>query len=79
MAKKFPRTIAARKRVHPVTGATLYRRRRLMVCRYKGLIRTVMVSGWFPNDNGDGVLWRDDAIESDRALAEMKAEYANTR
>jgi hypothetical protein len=79
MAKTFSTKIAARKTVHPVTGATLFRRRRLIVCRYKTLIRTVMVSGWFPNDNGDALFWRDDALQADRALAEMKAEYANTR
>ena len=62
--------------VHPETGATLRRRKRLETITYMDLTRMVQVEGWFPEDDGDGVLLGADAAPLDAALAELKAEYA---
>jgi hypothetical protein len=63
-------------RIHPVTGKILRRGEREMAVEYKGFSRTVTVKGWFPDDDSDGVMWRDDGAAADRALVEMKAEHA---
>jgi len=63
-------------RAHPETGETLYRGERDMTVEFKGMKRVVRVKGWFPEGSDDGILWRDDGAAADRALAEMKAEYA---
>jgi HTH-type transcriptional regulator/antitoxin MqsA len=62
--------------IHPETGALLRRRKRREVVAYMDLTRVVEVAGWFPEDDGDGVLLGADAAPLDAALAEMKAEYA---
>ena len=62
--------------IHPETGAPLRRRKRREVVAYMDLTRVVEVTGWFPEDDGDGVLLGADAAPLDAALAEMKAEYA---
>ena len=62
--------------IHPETGALLRRRKRREVVAYMDLTRVVEVTGWFPEDGGDGVLLGTDAAPLDAALAEMKAEYA---
>ncbi|MCA3325418.1 MAG: type II toxin-antitoxin system MqsA family antitoxin, partial [Roseomonas sp.] len=62
--------------IHPETGATLRRRKRREVAAYMDLTRVVQVTGWFPEDDGDGVLLGADAAPLDKALAEMKMEYA---
>ena len=62
--------------IHPETGALLRRRKRREVVAYMDLTRVVEVTGWFPEDDGDGVLLGADAAPFDQALAEMKAEYA---
>lgn len=62
--------------IHPKTGATLLRRKRLETITYMDQARVVQVEGWFPEDDGDGVLMGADAVPLDAALAEMKAEYA---
>lgn len=61
--------------IHPETGSTLRRRRRSEVVNYMGLTRVVEVTGWFPEDGGDGVLVGQDSEPLDAALAEMKAEF----
>jgi HTH-type transcriptional regulator/antitoxin MqsA len=62
--------------VHPETGAMLRRRQRDETITYMDQTRVVQVTGWFPEDDGDGVLLGADAAPLDAALAEMKAEYA---
>ena len=62
--------------IHPETGALLRRRKRREVVAYMDQKRVVQVEGWFPEDDGDGVLLGADAAPLDAALAEMKAEYA---
>jgi len=62
--------------IHPETGALLRRRKRREVVAYMDLTRMVQVTGWFPEDDGDGVLLGADAAPLDKALAEMKVEYA---
>jgi HTH-type transcriptional regulator/antitoxin MqsA len=62
--------------VHPETGAMLRRRQRDETITYMDQTRVVEVEGWFPEDDGDGVLLGADAAPLDAALAEMKAEYA---
>ncbi len=63
-------------RIHPLTGAKLRRGERDMTVVYAGMTRTVRVKGWFPDGDGDGLMWRDDGAAADRALAEMKAADA---
>ena len=63
-------------RIHPETGKTLRRGVRPMTVRYKGLERTVMQPGWWPEDDSDGLVSGLDAREADHALHEMKAEIA---
>jgi HTH-type transcriptional regulator/antitoxin MqsA len=62
--------------IHPETGAMLRRRKRFETITYMDQTRVVEVEGWFPEDDGDGVLLGADAAPLDAALAEMKAEYA---
>jgi HTH-type transcriptional regulator/antitoxin MqsA len=62
--------------IHPESGALLRRRKRLETITYMDQTRVVEVEGWFPEDDGDGVLLGADAAPLDAALAEMKAEYA---
>lgn len=63
-------------RIHPETGAVLRRRKRVKVVAFRDLTRTVTVQGWFPVDDGDGILSREDAKPIDAALLEMKKIYA---
>ena len=62
--------------IHPETGAMLHRRKRFETITYMDQARVVEVEGWFPEDDGNGVLMGADAAPLDAALAEMKAEYA---
>ena len=62
--------------IHPETGSILRRRNRCETIIYMDQTRVVEVEGWFPEDDGDGVLMGADAVPLDAALAEMKAEYA---
>lgn len=71
MAKPIPKT-----RIHPETGKVLNRGERRMTVEYRGLKRVVKVNGWFPDDDSDGLMWRDDGAAADQALAELKAEHA---
>jgi HTH-type transcriptional regulator/antitoxin MqsA len=48
-----------------------------MTIRYKGLERTVMQHGWWPDDDSDGLVSGPDAATTDHALREMKAEIAS--
>jgi HTH-type transcriptional regulator/antitoxin MqsA len=63
-------------RIHPETGKTLHRGKRELTVSYRGLTRTVVVAGWFPEDGSDGVMWRGDGDAADAALSELKAEHA---
>lgn len=62
--------------IHPETGAMLRRRKRFETITHMDQTRVVEVEGWFPEDDGDGVLLGADAAPLDAALVEMKAEYA---
>ncbi len=64
-------------RIHPETGTILRRGVRSVTVRYKGLERTVMQPGWWPEDDGDGIISGLDGKETDHALHEMKAEIAS--
>jgi len=60
---------------HPETGATLKRTRRVETVSYMGMTKQVEIEGWFPDDDGDGLLMGDDSLPLDKALAELKAAY----
>jgi HTH-type transcriptional regulator / antitoxin MqsA len=60
---------------HPDTGATLHRARRVETVSYMGMSKVVEIEGWFPDDNGDGILIGDDSAPLDAALSELKAVY----
>jgi hypothetical protein len=61
--------------IHPETGAILRRRKRMETVTHQGQSRTVEVEGWFPDDEGDGILVGADSKPLDAALAEMKAGW----
>lgn len=61
--------------VHPDTGATLKRARRVETVSYMGLSKQVVIEGWFPDDDGDGILTGDDSLALDAALLELKSAY----
>jgi hypothetical protein len=61
--------------IHPETGAILRRRKRMETVTHQGQSRTVEVEGWFPDDEGDGILVGADSEPLDAALAEMKAGW----
>jgi len=63
-----------RKRIHPETGAELFRDVRDFKVRYGGRSRTVRVVGWYPSGKGDGILVGSDMEPIGRALADIKAE-----
>ena len=66
----------AKTRIHPVTGKILTRGKRKMKVEFQGMRRVVEIKVWFPDDDSDGLMWRDDGAAADAALAEMKAEQA---
>jgi HTH-type transcriptional regulator/antitoxin MqsA len=52
--------------IHPETGALLRRRKRREVVAFMDLTRVVQVTGWFPEDDGDGVEDDDDGDDDDQ-------------
>ncbi len=58
--------------IHPETGAILRRRKRMETVTHQGQSRTVEVTGWFPDGDGDGILVGADMKPLDDALAEMR-------
>lgn len=63
-------------RIHPETGATLYRGVRRQSVRYGSLARELEVPGWYPEDGGDGVHSGTDLVEADRAFGELRDQYS---
>lgn len=63
-----------KERIHPETGRPLRRGVRPMTFRYRGLERTVLQPGWWPDDDSDGIVSGADARATDHVLREMKAE-----
>ncbi len=61
--------------IHPETGAMLRRSRRIETVSYMGMSRQVEIEGWFPDDDGDGILMGADSGPLDAALSELKAAY----
>jgi HTH-type transcriptional regulator/antitoxin MqsA len=70
---KFP---YAETTIHPETGALLTRGQRSQTITYMGLSRTFIASGWWPENDDDGIVAGSDHDAFDAALAELKAEYA---
>ena len=62
--------------IHPETGALLSRRRRMETVSYMGYSKNVMVEGYLPEDDGDGILVGDDHKPFDAALRELKEQFA---
>lgn len=71
MAKALEKTM-----VHPETGAVLRRDRRPVELSYMGISKTVEMSGWFPDDDGDAVFVGADFAPYNAALKALKDEYA---
>jgi len=61
--------------IHPETGAPLHRARRVEMVSYMGMSKPVEIEGWFPDDDGDGILMGADSAPLDAALLELKAAY----
>jgi HTH-type transcriptional regulator/antitoxin MqsA len=62
--------------IHPDTGALLSRRRRTETVTYMGYSKEIVVEGYFPEDDGDGVIVGSDHEVFDAALDEMKERFA---
>jgi HTH-type transcriptional regulator/antitoxin MqsA len=63
-------------RVHPETGAVLKRSIRRRKLEYKGVERAFDLPGWWPADDGDGILEPGDLKIVDEAFSELRAEAA---
>jgi len=61
--------------IHPETGAALHRARRVEMVSYMGMSKPVEIEGWFPDDDGDGILMGADSAPLDAALSELKVAY----
>lgn len=66
----------ANTRVHPDTGAVLKRSVQRRKLSYKGVERLFDLPGWWPADDGDGILEGPDLAVVDRAFDELRAEAA---
>lgn len=73
------KSIERKSMLHPETGATLKRARRVETVSYMGMSKQVEIDGWFPDDGGDGLLIGDDSLPLDKALAELKAARLSTK
>lgn len=63
-------------RIHPETGAVLKRSVRRRKLDYKGVEREFDLPGWWPADDGDGILEAADLKIVDAAFDELRAEAA---
>lgn len=61
---------------HPETGAVLTRCIRKKVVEYMGLKKEIDAPGFWPADDGDGIVTGDDHEPLEIAFQELKAEYA---
>jgi len=63
-------------RIHPETGSVLKRSVQRRKLEYKGVERAFDLPGWWPADDGDGILEADDLKIVDEAFNELRAEAA---
>lgn len=66
------KTAESKTMLHPETGATLYRARRIEMVCYLGVSMPVEIEGWFPEDDGDGILTGSDSEPLDDAMITVK-------
>ena len=64
-------------RIHPETGAVLGRRVRVRKLDYGGVEGFFAIPGWWPADDGDGILDGRGLKAVDRALEQLRAQAAN--
>jgi len=64
----------AETRIHPETGAVLRRSVRRRKLAYKGFEDYFDLPGWWPADDGDGILEGNDLVVFDRAYDTLVAE-----
>lgn len=62
--------------IHPETGAVLRRMMKRRKLEYKGVERVFELPGWWPADDGDGVLDAPDLAVANAAFRELRAEAA---
>lgn len=62
--------------IHPETGAVLRRMVKRKKLEYKGVEREFDLPGWWPADDGDGVLDAPDLAVANAAYRELRAEAA---
>jgi len=60
--------------IHPETGAILRRSVKRKKLDYKGVEREFDLPGWWPADDGDGVLDAPDLAAANAAYRELRAE-----
>lgn len=63
-------------RIDPETGATLMRDVRPMTVRVGSFSEQVMVAGWYPEGEGDGILQGADLDAYDAAWKRLRTRYA---
>ncbi len=62
--------------IHPETGSVLKRSVRRRKLTYKGIERDFALPGWWPADDGDGILDPEDLLVTNQAFNELRAEAA---
>jgi HTH-type transcriptional regulator/antitoxin MqsA len=62
--------------IHPETGSVLKRSVKRRKLRYKGIERDFNLPGWWPADDGDGILDPEDLKVANEAFNELRAEAA---
>ena len=63
-------------RIHPETGAVLKRGVRVRKLDYRGVDGFFAIPGWWPADEGDGILDGADLEVFDRTFDQLKAQAA---
>lgn len=62
-------------RIHPETGKVLKRDTREQIVRFGPLSQKVLVSGWYPDDDGDALHSGVDLAESNEIYKKLRAAY----
>ena len=62
-------------KLHPVTGEELVRATYPRTIEYKGLSKTIQMTGWYTQDGSDAIFTKEDLKEYDVAIKQLIEEY----
>ena len=62
-------------KLHPVTGEELVRATYPRKIEYKGLSKTIQMTGWYTKDGSDAIFTKEDLKEYDVAIKQLTEEY----